>query len=88
MVKLDRDATVGQLKNRLQMQLMASQHWQLKNPTECKAWFANRSFVIGNQHWDFDNDFCRFTMTGGVQSAIGDIKNTEMFLQCTILQKT
>ena len=88
MVELDRDATVGQLKNRLPMQLMAGHRWQLKDPTECKARFANRAFVIGDQHWDFNDDFCRFTNTGAVRTAIDAIKNTEEFLQCTIVQKT
>ena len=38
MVELDRDATVGQFKNRLQVQLSASQHWQLKNPKQWHEW--------------------------------------------------
>ena len=88
MVELDPDANVGQLKNRLQMQLMAGHLWQLKDPTERKAWFANRAFVIGDQHWDFNDDFCRFTNTGAVRTAIDAIENTEEFLQCTIVQKT
>ena len=84
MVELDSNASVGQLKAKLREQLMASN--KCANPSECKAWFSDQVFVIGERTWGFDDDYALFMRTGAVQRAIRAIKNTKTILQCTIIR--
>ena len=86
MVELDPDASVGQLKAKLREQLMASN--KCANPSECKAWFSDRVFAIGEQTWGFDDDYAPFMGTGAVQRAIRANKNKEKSLQCTIIRRS
>ena len=83
-VELDRDATVGQLKNKLRLELVAAK--KCANESLCPAWFLNRVLVIGERRWSFADDYARFMATGDVRKAICVNKNKEMSLQCTIIQ--
>ena len=86
MVELDPDASVGQFKARLREQLMARN--KCANPSECKGWFSDRVFAIGEQTWGFDDDYAQFMRTGAVQRAIRANKNKGKSLQCTIIRRS
>ena len=82
-------SSVGQLKSKLREQLVASN--KCVNPSECKAWFSDRVFVIGEQTWSFDDDYAPFMATGAVKKAIRANKNKEkslQLLQCTIIRRS
>ena len=88
-ILLDRDATVGQFKNKLLGELIKKKREGEALETRM-SWFDLRVFQIGERTYAFDDDYFRFMLTEPVKTMCKcqrlTNQNPAPELTCTIIQ--